>query len=468
MTVDEKVNEVKGEISKFALDIEIASDYYSAYLIIEIFDEEASIKRKDIEDFLQEKNIVNGIDYSVIDQIVENPKQGKYLIAKGKEHINGKDAEIDYKFDTDSSLHPEVNEDGSVNFKKINLLKQVKKDQLLAVKKPITEGQKGATVTGKEIFPKKGKDMNFKIGKGIVVSEDGLSIRSEYDGAISFVNGKVSIDEILELPDGVGVNTGNIDFPGKVLVRGTVDTGYTIKATEDIIIDGIVEGATLISNANIEITKGVQGNDHAKIKCPGALKCGFINSSHVDVGGDINVDIIMHSEVLSNGKLVAQGKKGTVVGGSYSIKKGVEAKIIGSEMGTITNIKVGIDNELLSKYKKATEDQKKYGDEFRELVKNEKTVKKKINEGNRNKFMLVQYREILERMKDIKPIIDQAKKDVKEIRTKFADLKGASVKAQLFYPGVKINITNTYYNVKQEIKNAEIVKQGGEIKIIGS
>jgi len=82
--------------------------------------------------------------------------------------------------------------------------------------------------------------------------------------------------------------------------------------------------------------------------------------------------------------------------------------------------------------------------------------------------MLVQYREILERMKDIKPMIDQAKKDVKEIRSKFADLKGASVKAQLFYPGVKINITNTYYNVKQEIKNAEIVKQGGEIKIIGS
>ncbi len=31
MTVDEKVN---GEISKFALDIEIASDYYSAYLIL--------------------------------------------------------------------------------------------------------------------------------------------------------------------------------------------------------------------------------------------------------------------------------------------------------------------------------------------------------------------------------------------------------------------------------------------------
>src|SRR6056297_1661162 len=134
MTVDEKVNEVNGEISKFALDIEIASDYYSAYLIIEVFDEEASITQKDIEVFLEEKNIVNGIDYNVIDKIIETQEQGKYLIATGKKHVNGKDAEIEYKFDTDLSLHPEINEDGSVNFKKINLLKQVKKDQLLAVK----------------------------------------------------------------------------------------------------------------------------------------------------------------------------------------------------------------------------------------------------------------------------------------------------------------------------------------------
>lgn len=467
MTIDEKMNDVNGENSNFALDIEIASDYYSAYLIIEIFNRNASITKKDIENFLEEKNIVNGIDYNVIDELANNPEQGKYLIATGKKHINGKDAKIEYKFDTDLSLHPEVNEDGSVNFKKINLLKQVRKDQLLAIKRPSTDGEKGFTVTGKEIFAKRGKDKNFKIGKGIVVSEDGLSIRSEYDGAISFINEKVSIDEVLELNDGVGVNTGNIDFPGKVLVRGTVDTGYTVKASDDIIIDGIVEGATLISNGSIEITKGVQGNDQAKIKCPGAIKAGFINSSHVDVGGDINVDIIMHSEVFSNGLLVAQGKRGTVVGGNYSVKKGIEAKTIGSEMGTITNLKVGIDNDLLSKYKQANEDQKKYSDEFRELVKNEKTIKKKINSGNRNKFILVQYRNNLERMKEIKPIIDQAKKDVKEIRTKFADLKGASVKSNLFYPGVKINITNTFYNIKQEIKNVEIVKQGGEIKIIG-
>lgn len=468
MTMENQENNKNVEVAPYTLDIQMSSDYYSAHLILNIFEADVKITSKEVEKFLNDKNIENGIDYAMIEKIVKNPEEGKYLIAEGKKHVNGEDAKIIYNFDTDVDLHPEINEDGSVNFKKINLLKKVAKGALLATKKPLTEGEKGMTVTGKEIFPKKGKDKNFKIGKGVYLSEDGLKAYAEFDGSISYVNGKISVDEILELYDGVGVNTGNIEFPGKVLIHGTVDSGYTVKATEDIIVDGIVEGATLISEQNIEITKGIQGNDHAEVICSGGFKCGFVNNSRLKVGGDINVDIIMHSHVECNGQLTAQGKRGTVVGGDYVIKKGLTTKILGSEMGTLTNLKIGIDNKLLTDYKNAIEDQKNYGNEFRELIKNEKTVKKKIDQGNRNKLILMQYREILERMKVIKPILDQAKKDVKELRKKFSNLRGASVSANLIYPGVKLNITNTYYNVKQEIRNVKIVKQDGEIKILGS
>jgi uncharacterized protein (DUF342 family) len=468
MENNDNAREKNVDMAECTLDIEISDDYYSAFLIVEVFEEDYNISAKTIEAFIEEKNIAYGVDYEMIKKISSNTESGKFLIATGKKHVNGENAIIEYKFRTDSELHPEKNEDGSVDYKKMHLLKKVAKDKVLAIKTPTTAGQNGVTVTGKDIFAKNGKDINFKMGKGVVLSEDKLSIAAEFAGAISFENSKVSVEKILEFNNGVGINTGNIEFIGKVVVRGVVETGFTIKATDDIIVDGIVESATLISNRNIEISKGIQGNDNAIIKCDKDFKARFVNNSNLTIGGNMDVDIVMHSQVACNGKLTAKGKKGTVVGGNYSVKKGIEAKIVGSEMGTLTNIKIGIDNKLLNDYKTANENSKLYGNEFRELVKNEKIIKRKIDAGNRNQMIIVQYRTVLERMKEIKPILDKAEVDVKEIRKNFSSLKGASLTAALIYPGTKLNITNTFYNVKDKLERVKIIKEDGDIKIIGS
>jgi len=455
------------DIAGYTLDIEMSNDYYSAFLIVDIFNENIKISAKEIEQVIEEKNIVHGIDYLMIEKIAQNPVEGKYIIASGKKHVNGKNAEIQYKFDVNTKLRPEENDDGSVDYKKMHLLKKVEKEESLAIKIPIVEGENGVTVTGKDIYAKKGKDVNFKIGKGVIISEDGLSLRAEYAGAISFENNKISISEILDLRKGVGVSTGNINFHGKVVIDGIVETGFEIIATDDIVINGIVEGATIISGGSIEISKGVQGNDTATIKCEKDFKARFVNGTNLTVGGDIDVDIIMHSTVACNGKLTANGKNGTVVGGEFTVKKGISAKIVGSEMGTQTILKIGIDNELLTNYKNAGEDSKKYSNEFRELVKDEKQLKKKIDDGNRNQLVMVKYKKILERMKEIKPLLDKATADVKEIRSQFESLKGSNLEADLVHPGTKINITNSFYNVKDKIERVMFTKQNGDIKIIG-
>ncbi|MGM0378526.1 MAG: DUF342 domain-containing protein [Bacillota bacterium] len=456
---------LENENLKYTLDIDVSNDYYKAYLIIDIVERPCDITEKEIEEFLDQKNISHGIDYSKIEEIIEKPEDGKYLIAEGKKHVNGKDAEIEYFFETDNKIHPTMEKDGSVDYKHMHLVQRVKTDEVLAKKTKPTEGKKGYTVTGKEINPKKGKDVNFKVGKNVKTSEDGLKLMSEIEGAIKYENGRVSVEKVIEV-SGVGVSTGNIDFHGKVVVNGVVESGYEIQADNDIVINGIVEGSKLVSGGDITITKGVQGNDQAYIECKGELRSGFINSSEVKAGKDILVDIIMHSKVSSNGALIAKGKKGTVVGGSYNIKKGIEAKVIGSEMGTITNLKVGIDNELLQRYKEAKENKKKYGKELLELNKNIKTLKTRMDNGNRNQIMVKKYKKSLNRLKDIQPKLEKAKKTVKESKKKFANLKGSKIKAQIIYPGTKVNITNSLYNVKKVLKGINLVKRKGEVKLI--
>ncbi len=108
-----------------------------------------------------------------------------------------------------------------------------------------TEGEDGMSVTGRVIKAKNGKAIQFKKGKNTIVSEDGLQLLAEKSGIVQFTGDQIDIIEVLMIQGDVGVETGNINFTGKVIVSGNVMSGYEIISNEDIEINGIVECATL-------------------------------------------------------------------------------------------------------------------------------------------------------------------------------------------------------------------------------
>ena len=72
-----------------------------------------------------------------------------------------------------------------------------------------------------------------------------------------------------EVPADVGASTGDIDYDGSVVVKGNVLTGYTIKATGDIIVNGVVEGAKLVTAGKIVLKRGIQGKGQASLEAGG-------------------------------------------------------------------------------------------------------------------------------------------------------------------------------------------------------
>ena len=56
----------------------------------------------------------------------------------------------------------------------------------------------------------------------------------------------------------MGPATGNIDFLGSVIVLKR-KSGFTIKASGDIEINGIVEAAKIEAGGNITVKRGIQG-----------------------------------------------------------------------------------------------------------------------------------------------------------------------------------------------------------------
>ncbi|MFB1000116.1 MAG: FapA family protein, partial [Colwellia sp.] len=94
-------------------------------------------------------------------------------IAKGKEPVNGDNSQIKLLVQSaqDRILRPKEREDGSVDMRDLGDIICVKVGEPLAKKIPLSEGEKGFTVTGTPIEPVAGEDVNMQVGEGTAISK---------------------------------------------------------------------------------------------------------------------------------------------------------------------------------------------------------------------------------------------------------------------------------------------------------
>ena len=133
------------------------------------------------------------------------------------------------------------------------------------------------TVTGKTLVAVDGKDIDVTMGKGVVASPNNKDEWvADTDGQVIIKENKISVLALYEIPGDVNLSTGNIDFIGTVIVRGDVKDGFKVYAGEDLVVNGVVEGAELKCSGKLSIAGGVSGNDKAKIICAGDANIKYI------------------------------------------------------------------------------------------------------------------------------------------------------------------------------------------------
>ncbi|BEP29350.1 DUF342 domain-containing protein [Helicovermis profundi] len=461
--MDENKVPLKNDEKKYEIIIKLSSDYYSAFLTI-IKYEEFSIKREEIISALSAKNITYGIEEEAIDFIVQNPHEvSDVKIAIGKPHINGKDGEIIYKIKKDKKIKPKILPNGNVDFKDLSFITSIKKGQILAEMIPPTKGSKGTTVTNKVINAKSGKMINFKFGKNVELSEDSMALIASADGTIVFDGDKITIIELLEIKGDVGVKTGNIKFSGKVIVNGSLTSGYIIDCDDDLEIRGIVESAEVICKGNVLISSGIQGNDLAKLNIKGDLVSNFINNCSCKVGGDIESGSIMHSNIVCDGSIHLKGKSGLLVGGEVNVRKEILAKTIGSDMGTLTKLTLGIDSEIIKEYQTITDMLKETKESKKKLEQliNLLTRQLKSDKDNEETKLMLEKTKLSKKQINME-FMELSEKFVK-INEFINELQGAKVAAGIIHVGTMIKIGNSNYNVKNTLKGVELYREKGQI-----
>ncbi|MCL1878796.1 MAG: FapA family protein, partial [Defluviitaleaceae bacterium] len=244
---------------------------------------------------LQEKRVTP--DSKLIQAALANKRYGrKILIAEGREPLNGTDGFLKFHFDKSNiKPKPKIMEDGTVNFKQLDMFKLCNRGDVLVTSVPAQEGKDGIDVYGNVMpAPKTRAAGHIPRGKGTVLSPDGLHLIADVSGQLVLKEGKVSVSPHLEIPGNVDNATGNIDFNGQVTIRGNVISGFTVKAAGNIEVFGVCEAATLVSTeGSIVLGGGIQGADKGELTASGDITAKFIEScKSVTAGGNVITDSV--------------------------------------------------------------------------------------------------------------------------------------------------------------------------------
>ncbi len=422
-------------------------------------------KEEVIQD-LKFRNVAFGYDEAAIEAYLAKRNYCEdIVVARGMEPVQGRDARIEYYFNTDLSTRPTRNEDGSVDFFHLNTINHCKAGDVLAKLYKEVPGKPGSTVRGEKISPRDIKHLSLKYGRNITLSEDGCTLISDLNGHVSLTGDKVFVSDVYEV-ENVGTATGNIESEGSVLVTGNVQAGFSIKAKGNVEVRGVVEGAHIETDGDIIIARGMNGMGKGVLKAGGRVILKFAENATIYAGAYVESESILHSNVNANTEVIVDGRRGFIAGGIVRATEKISCKTLGSSMGADTVVEVGVNPEQKKRFQELQK-------EVMEITKNLKNIQpilvnatQRLKKGE--KFPPEQMKYIQTLAMANKQQMEQLEADQLELK-QLDELMQSQGQACVcvsddVYAGTKIAIGDVSMVLKSSMRYCRFIRERGDIK----
>ncbi|MHB9095300.1 MAG: DUF342 domain-containing protein [Eubacteriales bacterium] len=459
------------------VNVEISRNKMEAYLKVYSLGGGQQITGQDIEAALREKGVIYGVLEEIVDKAVSLQHFSEPItVARGSEPIPGEDSKIDFKFNTDIVIGKPIEMmDGRVDYYNLNLIQNVEIGEVLAVKTPASKGTPGYTVTGEEVPAKPGKDFLLKPGKNVqMVAGDNVGYKpsaivavSAAQGRVMLTGNKITVSTVYEVDGDVDFNTGNIEFNGSVIIKGSIREGFKVVANGDVVIMNTISDGIVECTGNVKVKSGIVGRSKTRIKAGESVFAKFIENSTVEAAEDIVVsEAIMHSRV-SAGKSVVVGGKGVVVGGLIRAGEEIKCKIVGSPLATATELEAGINPVLRKEYSKLTKEKESKETDHDKADKAIKLLKRmQYTQGEMHpdkRALLIQVTKVQVALtKDLEALNESTK----NIEFQMVQSNRGRITVQgTIYPGVKVTIGSSSVQIHDPYPFVCFTKHNGEIKI---
>ncbi|BAL82276.1 hypothetical protein SELR_05680 [Selenomonas ruminantium subsp. lactilytica TAM6421] len=473
--VMEEENEILSAEEKKAAEQEEIDESEQAGLIIDVSrDQMIATVRYDttkgsglpsaaeVKEALSEKGVVFGINEEAIEKGVKSLTP--FVAAEGKQVQHGDNARIERKFDLSNKNKPKIDEYNRANYKDMGLFVLAKKGDLLAVRIPQTEGVPGKNIFGIDVPARTGRPIPIPQGKNTEVRNEN-ELYATMSGQIVDNPRRIDIDPHLEIRSSVGAGTGNIDFVGGVSIKGNVEAGFIVKATGDIEIGGMVNGAD-VSGRNILIKGGIVGQNRGLVKATEDVRALFAENANIEAGRDVVItDTILHSNVRAGKCIYVEERKGIITGGSVAASEEIRCKLVGNPAAVVTRLSVGVDPTVQQKYTDLCKECKADRARLKQITQMLNTLGK-IDVSRLPQQRIDQINALTRSQFPLAGKIKRAEKEIIELEEAMGRMSDGKIRVtDTIYPGVRISINSIMMNVQSTIRRCLLTVKDDRINI---
>ncbi len=255
-----------------------------------------------------------------------------------------------------------------IDYHEQHFIENVVDRQVLARIEPLSEDYfpESSEVEKQQFFVV--EDLNEFLGENVAIpEEDPHIIVSTTDGYVTVENNRIEVRDTLDIDGDVNFKTGNLTFIGKIIVRGSIFSGFSVKAKQ-LIVEGSIEGAHIQIDEDLIVRGGIIACQGKGVYCGGTVMTKYIENSLIQARGNIFIEkSALHSQLITAKSIIFLHEPGVIVGGSCQVKNSIYAKIVGAKWATPTKISLGVNPFLLQERNKQEEYVRKIEKDYQAL-----------------------------------------------------------------------------------------------------
>ena len=175
----------------------------------------------------------------------------------------------------------------------------------------------------------------------------------------------------------------------------------------------------------------------------------------------------MHSNVDAGERIISVGRRARIVGGVIRAGNEVNARFLGADVATKTEIRVGINPKVLQQMSELENMKNKYESELEEMQKNLNTLTNQKKAGKLTADKEKMYEELSSRNETLTGRIEEINLELEELNSYIGMLehKGKICAEKTVYPGVDVYIKDEKFAVKDEYNYIKFSLEGDEIRL---
>ena len=278
-----------------------------------------------------------GVRHGLLDNVLRTGPSGaapgdSVLVAAGEPSLEGASGFVECLMAPGTA---DRRMDGSADARAGRVLR-VRKGQRVLRHVGLRPGLDGLDVRGRPLPAAPRKDCPFPVGPGLALDPDyGAFQVAETDGVLVERGGGYEVKAELLISGDVGPVTGHVDFPGRVVVKGSVLTGYRVTAGGGLEVGGTIEGAEVQVTGNLLVREGILGTATAT----GSVSARHAENARVEAEGDVVIEkAVLNSAISAGGAVRGQGGLGS---GTGFAGNAIEAGEAGSHGGARLWLRAG-------------------------------------------------------------------------------------------------------------------------------